>query len=158
MTKLAEDLFKKQKRCQGAVCPFSMAIYMLRYDHYFQTTSSPLKLLGLSKPNFMWSLLGKRGHKFLKIVLVKGCRAHVWPKPLKIFFGTRSPMIMKLSMDHWGLKVYEVYIDGLTLTYFNCALLTAYLLFAIPLLLPFKKLVLVLMLNKAWRNSQSKAE
>ena len=41
---------------------------------------------------------------------------------------------------------------------FNCALLTAYLLFAIPLLLPFKKLILVLMLNKAWRNSQSKAE
>ena len=38
---------------------------------------------------------------------------------------------------------------------FNCALLTAYLLFAIPLLLPFKKLILVLMLNKAWRNSQS---
>ena len=28
---------------------------------------------------------------------------------------------------------------------------------AIPLLLPFKKLVLVLMLSKAWRNSQSKA-
>ena len=41
---------------------------------------------------------------------------------------------------------------------FNCALLTAYLLFAIPLLLPFKKLILVLMPNKAWRNSQSKAE
>ena len=30
-------------------------------------------------------------------------------------------------------------------------------IFAITLLLPFKKLVLVLMLSKAWRNSQSKA-
>ena len=48
-------------------------------------------------------------------------------------------------------------VDHLNLN-FNCALLTAYLLFAIPLLLPFKKLILVLMLNKAWRNSQSKAE
>ena len=31
------------------------------------------------------------------------------------------------------------------------------LIYAITLLLPFKKLVLVLMLSKAWRNSQSKA-
>ena len=53
--------------------------------------------------------------------------------------------------------MFKVY-NNIAPTYFNCALLTAYLLFAIPLLLPFKKLILVLMLNKAWRNSQSKAE
>ena len=28
-------------------------------------TSSPLKLLGQSKPNFMWSLLGKGERKFI---------------------------------------------------------------------------------------------
>ena len=32
--------------------------------HHFQT-SSPLKLLGQSKPNFMWSLLGKGEPKFI---------------------------------------------------------------------------------------------
>ena len=35
------------------------------YDHYFQTSLS-LKPLGRSKPNFMWSLQGKRKHKFCK--------------------------------------------------------------------------------------------
>ena len=35
---------------------------------------------------------------------------------------TRSPMILKLGMLHWGLKLYKVYINddpGLTLTYFT---------------------------------------
>ena len=35
------------------------------YDHYFQTSSS-LKLLGQSMPNFMWSFLGKGERKFIK--------------------------------------------------------------------------------------------
>ena len=38
--------------------------YILVYDHHFQT-SSPLKPLGQSKPNFMWSLLGKGERKFV---------------------------------------------------------------------------------------------
>ena len=40
----------------------------------------------------------------------------------KIFSRTRSPMILKLGMYHWGLKLYKVYINddpGLTLTYFT---------------------------------------
>ena len=39
-------------------------------------------------------------------------------KTLKIFFSrTRIPMILKLGMYHWGLKLYKVYINddpGLT--------------------------------------------
>ena len=69
--------------------------------------------------------------------------------PSKIFFSrTRSPMILKLGMQHQGLKLYKVYINGdpgLTLTYFtarsiwfNGALLTAYL-FCLPLKLPHGK-------------------
>ena len=38
------------------------------YDRYFQTSS--FISLGQSKPNFMWSLPGKGGHKFIKLVLV----------------------------------------------------------------------------------------
>ena len=33
-----------------------------------------------------------------------------------------SPMILKLGMYHWGLKLYKLYINddtGLTLTYFT---------------------------------------
>ena len=40
----------------------------------------------------------------------------------KIFSKTRSPMILKLGMYHWGLKLYKVYINDdlvLTLTYFK---------------------------------------
>ena len=44
-------------------------------------------------------------------------------KPLKIFFSrTGSPMILKLCMQHRGLKFYKVYINsdpGLTSTYFT---------------------------------------
>ena len=39
------------------------------------------------------------------------------------FFGTRSPMMLKLGMDHEGLKVYKVfyiwYDTGLTLTFYT---------------------------------------
>ena len=37
--------------------------YIHVYDHYYQTSS--LKLLGQSKPNFMWSLLGKKERKLM---------------------------------------------------------------------------------------------
>ena len=38
--------------------------YIHTYSHYFQTFLSQ-KPLGQSKPNFMWSLHGKRGHDLL---------------------------------------------------------------------------------------------
>ena len=51
---------------------------------------------------------------------------HVWQKPLKIFFArTGSPMILKLGMQHCGLKLYNLCINGdpgLTLTYFTARL------------------------------------
>ena len=43
-------------------------------------------------------------------------------KPSKIFYRTNSPMIMKLGMEHYILKLYKVYINDdreLTLTYFT---------------------------------------
>ena len=44
-------------------------------------------------------------------------------KPSNIFsYRTNSPMIMKLSMKHYVLKLYKVYINDdpvLTLTYFT---------------------------------------
>ena len=64
---------------------------------------------------------------------------------------TNRPIKTKFCIHIIIDKIYF----GIVNCCFNCALLTAYLLFAIPLLLPFKKLILVLMLNKAWRNSQS---
>ena len=34
-------------------------------------------------------------------------------KTFKIFFSrTGRPMILKLDMQHWGLKLYKVYING----------------------------------------------
>ena len=71
----------------------------------------------------MWNLLGKEGHEFIKKrsqLHDRDCpNAHIWPKPLQ-FFGTRSSMILKLGIDHQGLKVNKVYMNddpGLTVTY-----------------------------------------
>ena len=87
------------------------------YEHYFQTSFS-LKQLCISKSNFMWSLLGKEGHEFIKWSRSHdqdGRHAHIWPRPLQSFS-------LELSMEHQGLKVYKVYINddpGLTFTYFT---------------------------------------
>ena len=44
-------------------------------------------------------------------------------KTKKIFFsGTKRPMTLKLSMQHWVLEYYQIYSNddpGLTLTYFT---------------------------------------
>ena len=50
-----------------------------------------------------------------------GHHAHIWQKPLKIFSRTKSLLILKLGMQHWGLKLYKICINddpGLTFTYF----------------------------------------
>ena len=46
---------------------------VVRRRQHFQT-SSPLKPLGLLKPNFMWSLLGMGERKFVQMVLA------TWPR------------------------------------------------------------------------------
>ena len=51
----------------GACLPLFRG-YIHVYDHYFLMSSS-LKLHGQLKPNCMWSLLGKGGYKFMKMVL-----------------------------------------------------------------------------------------
>ena len=68
----------------------------------------------------MWSLLGK-GEVYINGLghMTKMAAMPIYGK--KIFSRTRSPMIMKLGMYHWGLKLYKVFINddpGLTLTYF----------------------------------------
>ena len=50
-----------------------------------------------------------------------GHQAHM-VKTSKIFSGTRSPMFLKLSMQHWGPEVHKVYLNddpGLTFIYFT---------------------------------------
>ena len=67
----------------------------------FQTFSS-VKPIGQPTPDFIWSLLGKGDISSLKWSRSHdqdGRHEHIWPEPLKIFFfGTRSPMILKLGM------------------------------------------------------------
>ena len=79
------------------------------YIHvYFHNneTSSPLKPLGQSKPNFIWSILGRGERKFTDIngqghMTKMAAMAINRKKPLKIFFSrTRRPMILKLGVKH----------------------------------------------------------
>ena len=94
------------------------------YCQFFQT-SSPQKPFGLSKPNVTWSLLWKGNQSFYKWSWSHdqdGRQAHLWLKPLKIFSRTESPMIFKFGMQHGGLRLYKICINGdfgLTLTYFT---------------------------------------
>ena len=49
----------------------------------------------------------------------------IYEKSSKIFYRTNSPMIMKLGMEQYVLKLYKVYINGdpeLTLTHFKTLL------------------------------------
>ena len=48
--------------------------------------------------------------------------AHIWYKPLKVFFRIKRLMTLKLGMQYLVLKYYQVYPNddaGLTLTYFT---------------------------------------
>ena len=56
-------MFMKIFWAQGVVCPCPLG-YIHVYDHNIQTTSS-LKPLSQSKPNFMWSILRKSEWKFV---------------------------------------------------------------------------------------------
>ena len=96
----------------GITCPCPWGNIHV-YDHYFQKS---LKPLGQSKPNFMWFLLGKRGHNYnISLATIR-----IYGKTFKIS-RTQSPMILKLGMQHQGLKLYKVCINddpGLSLTHF----------------------------------------
>ena len=95
-----------------------MCVYcVLCVCQHFQT-SSPQKPLGQSKSNFIWSLHGIGERKTnMAAMPIYG------KKTLKIFFsGTKWPMTLKLGMQHWVLKYYQVSSNddpGLTLTYFT---------------------------------------
>ena len=92
------------------------------------------KTLGCLKPNFIWSLHGMLGWKFVQIFRVAWPRWLPGPymvKTLKIsFFGTERLMTLKLGIQHQILKYYQIcsnYDTGLTLTIFmtwsNCFLM-----------------------------------
>ena len=99
--------------------------YIQVYFHNIET-SSPLKPLGQSKPNFMWNILRKRekvyingpGHMTKMVAMAINSK-----KTLKIFFSrTKRPMILKLDMKHQTMELYKVYINhdpGMTLTFFT---------------------------------------
>ena len=63
----------------------------------------------------------------------------------------------EVSLVGYFSYLYKVYqsVDNQIMILMALSLLYTYICYT--LLLPFKKLVLVLMLSKAWRNSQSKA-
>ena len=111
----------------GQVC-FPMHLYG-RYTFVwekcweFQMTS-PLKPLGQCCSNFMWSLLGER--KIAKIftsIDQDGRHAHIWKKPLKIFFSRtedafgwifaqiirdrRSTKAAKMMVVYWRLTFLQ---------------------------------------------------
>ena len=105
---------------QGVVYPCCGAIYMCVWPLLWNIFSKAALL--------MWSFFWKGRHK--SITMVTWPR---WPlclyiaKTFKIFFfATRDPINLKHGLDHRGLKVYKVCINGdpeLTLTYFNLKLL-----------------------------------
>ena len=77
------------------------------------------------KPKFMWNLLGKWGRKFVQMVPVIWPR---WPpcpyivKTLIFFSRAKTPMTLKLGMQHRVLEYYQVCSNddaALTLTYFT---------------------------------------
>ena len=105
-------LLMKNNLTPGGCLPLSRD-YIHVYNHYYQTSSS-LKLLGQSKQNFIWSLLGKWERKLYKWYRSHdqdGHHAHLWQKPSKLFYRTNGPMIMKLCMEQYVLKLYKVYIN-----------------------------------------------
>ena len=65
-----------------------------------------------------------------------GCHAYLRLKLSKIFsYRTNSPMIMKLCMEQYVLKLYKVYINNdpeLTLTHFKTMSKLAKLVFIAP--------------------------
>ena len=98
--------------------------YIHIYDHYFQT--SPLIPLGKLKPNSIWSLLGKRGHKFIKIIWVTRPKWQPCPIMVKTFKKLLLQYPKPYYLETWhaasGIKLYKVKINddlGLTLTYFT---------------------------------------
>ena len=73
------------------------------YFHDLQT-SSPLKPLGQSKPNFVTNVyINNPGH------MTKMATMPIYGKnPSKIFCGTGGPISKKLGMKHRWLKYYNV--------------------------------------------------
>ena len=65
--------------------PWDCLVYLHLHDHYFQTSSS-LKPLSQSEPNFMWSLLEKRGHKVIKTNIGHMTKIPAMPIYSKILF------------------------------------------------------------------------
>ena len=100
--------------CMCVVC----TVYVCQH---FQT-SSPQKPLGHSKLNFIWDggtnvCSTGTGH------MTKMAAMPLYGKTLKIFFsGTKTPITLKLGLQHWVLEYYQVCSNddpGLTLIYFT---------------------------------------
>ena len=89
-------------------------------------TSFPKTTLGHLKPNFVLSLHGILGWKFVQMFRVTWSRwllgsymVNVWKK--KSFFVTKKPMILKLGIQLRVLKYYQISSNedtGLTLPIF----------------------------------------
>ena len=124
MTSLIENLCFDKKIFPGGCLPLPLD-YIHIYDHYFKH----LLWKHCAKCNESQILFGatfgrreKSLFKFSRTHGQDGCHAHIWWKLLKKFCSrTKSPMILKLGMQHVGLKFHRIQINddpGLPLTYF----------------------------------------
>ena len=63
--------------------------------------------------HFMWSLLSKRKLKIYRKghrPLIKMTAMPIYGETLKIFFSrTKKALRLNLCIEHWGLKVYQIY-------------------------------------------------
>ena len=109
-----------------SVCPSAVIRCRPSFDiaHHYQRSSFP-KPLSRSKPKFMQSLNRKGGESLNKRSGSHDLDArheHFIVKSSKLFFsGNKSHIILKLRMEHWGLKLYKIYINDdpwMTLAYF----------------------------------------
>ena len=110
MTKLTEDLYFRKKKTftTGGSLPCPRAIYVCMIIIFKQLSSKPR-----SRPNLLWSPLGKRERKFC----VKwscshdqdGCHAHIWQNLLQ------NPKSYDLETWHAALETQA--LQSLTLIY-----------------------------------------
>ena len=79
-----------------------------------------MNLLELLKPNFIRNLYVKWRKK-----LVNMTKMVATPIYAKKSSPGKGPMILKVGMQHWGLKLYKVYISTLVNVYVALPIFTA---------------------------------
>ena len=96
---------KKELLPQGFFCPCPEAVYMCMIIIFKLLFSKPL---GQSRPNFIWSPLGKRECKFCENGLTHMTKMAAMPIHGEIFSRIQSLMFLKHGIPHKRHKLYKV--------------------------------------------------